>query len=137
MSDKADQDDDKKPGDPRVEGIATVGWVTLAALGICIPLSAIIGETAGWLTPILPLSIIFGAGIMAVRIWSSGEKQVNQKENDALRQRIEDLEERLGNLEVVDSLEAHMAERHRPPSEDHDAGSTEPTMGPIREGTTN
>lgn len=64
---------------------------------------------------------------MAVRIWSSGERQVNQEENEALKKRIDDLEERLTNLEMVDSLEAHMAEKHRSPEEPTSEGSV---MGP-------
>ena len=121
--------------DPRVEGIATVGWVTLAALGISIPLSAIGGAFTGWLAAALPLTIILGAGIMSMRIWSSGEKLVNEKENEALKDRIQDLEERLANLEMVDSLEAHFAEKHRHPQEEGPLVEGTSVMGPAREET--
>ena len=75
-----------------------------------------------------------GSSAVAARIisWrlSSGEKLVNQKENEALKARIQDLEERLANLEMIDSLEAHFAEKHRPPEGEETAG---PTMGPPQE----
>jgi hypothetical protein len=126
----------EKPGDPRVEGIATIGWITLAALGICIPLTGIVGAFAGAAAALVPLSILVGAGLMAMRIWSSGEKQVHLKENEALQGRIRDLEERLANLEMVDSLEAHFAAKHggRPTLPNGIEGNA--TMGPVRSETT-
>lgn len=114
-------------GDPRISGIATVGWVTLAGLSLCIPLSAILMKSSPLAAGALPIAMIVGAGLMAVRIWSSGEKLVNQKENEKLSKRIEDLEERLGNLEMIDSLEAHFAEKH---SKEIEVGNT--SMGPTR-----
>jgi hypothetical protein len=55
---------------------------------------------------------------------------VNQKENEALTKRISELEERLCNLEMIDSLEAHFAEKHREPTP---PGNT--NMGPPPEET--
>lgn len=116
---------DQSPEDPRVSGIATVGWITLAALAICIPLSAVLKSSSALAAGALPLVIILGAGLMAVRIWSSGERLVNQKENEALRRQIAALEERLSNLEMIDSMEAHFAHKHGAPGP---GGKT--TMGP-------
>ena len=112
-------------GDPRVSGIATVGWITLAALAICIPLIGVLGRSA--FSFAIPLAVIVGSGLMAVRIWSSGEKLVNQKENEALKEKISDLEERLASLEMIDSLEAHFAAKNRPPEGSAESSAT---MGP-------
>ncbi|MDA1001644.1 MAG: hypothetical protein O2807_14150 [bacterium] len=132
MSSERNQSNTNQTGDPRVSGIATVGWITLAGLALCVPLSAIIGRMSPLMAGAIPLALIVGAGLMAVRIWSSGEKLVNQKENEALKNRIEDLEDRLKNLEMIDSLEAHFAEKHRPRLAE---ASDPPTMGPPREET--
>lgn len=123
----------KPAGDPRVDGLVTVGWVTLAALGISIPLTGIIAGYSGWMAPLLPFGILIGSGLMAMRIWSSGERQVNREANEALAARIQELEERLANLEMVDSLEAHFAERHRSASPSSGASGEVPTMGPSLE----
>ena len=107
--------------DPRTAGIATVSWVTLSGLALCIPLSGILMRTS----PLAAGALILGAGLMAVRIWSSGERRVILKENEKLAKRVEDLEERLANLEMIDSLEAHFAAKHTAPTR---AGNT--GMGP-------
>jgi hypothetical protein len=57
----------------------------------------------------LSIALILGAGLMAMRIWSSGKRLVNQKENEKL----------------IDSLEAHFAAKHTAPTR---AGNT--GMGP-------
>lgn len=121
--------DQEQERDPRVAGISTVGWVTLSALGICIPLTAILGQYNGIAALALPLAVVAGAGVIAVRIWSSGEKTVNHRENERLAERIAELETRLGNLEMIDSVEAHFAERHRPDPATRPSPAT-PAMGP-------
>jgi hypothetical protein len=112
-------------GDPRTAGIATVGWITLSGLALCIPLSVILMRTSPLAAGALSIALILGAGLMAMRIWSSGKRLVNQKENEKLAKRVEDLEERLANLEMIDSLEAHFAAKHTVPTR---AGNT--GMGP-------
>ncbi|NIP95804.1 MAG: hypothetical protein GWO24_21165, partial [Akkermansiaceae bacterium] len=64
-------------------------------MGVSIPLTAIAGAYAGWLAAAIPVTIILGAAVLSVRIWSSGEKQVDSRENEVLKERIKDLEERL------------------------------------------
>ena len=124
-------DKDEKNSDPRVAGIATVGWVTLSALALCIPLTASVGVFSGAAAMAIPLAVILGAGVMAVRIWSSGERTVNQAGNDELANRIGKLEERLANLEMIDSVEAHFAEKHRAPGVTSSLGpARSSTMGP-------
>ena len=98
-----------------------MSWVTLSGLALCIPLSGILMRTS----PLAAGALILGAGLMAVRIWSSGERRVILKENEKLAKRVEDLEERLANLEMIDSLEAHFAAKHTAPTR---AGNT--GMGP-------
>lgn len=112
MNRENNQSNPNETSDPRVSGIATVGWITLAGLGLCVPLSTILGRLSPLLAGAIPLTILVGAGLMAVRIWSSGEKLVNQRENEALKDRIDELDERLKNLEMIDSLEAHFAQKH-------------------------
>jgi Tfp pilus assembly protein PilN len=119
---------EQRTGDPRVSGIATVGWITLAGLALCVPLAALLKSPL--IAGALPLALILGSGLMAMRIWSSREKLVNQKENEVLTKRISELEERLSNLEMIDSLEAHFAEKHRKPTP---PGNT--NMGPPPEET--
>ena len=118
--------------DPRVAGIATVGWVSLAMLGISIPLVAQLKEVSVLLAGALPIVIMLGAGLMAVRVWSTGEKTVNRRENEALRKRMAELEERLASLEMVDSLEAHFARRHGASASSLSEAES-PTVGPTTE----
>ena len=122
------ENDQEQKTDPRVAGITTVGWVTLSALGICIPLTGILGSYNGIAALALPLAVVAGAGVLAIRIWSSGEKTVNNRENEKLKEHIAGLEKRLENLEMIDSVEAHFAERHRPEESARSRPAT--TMGP-------
>lgn len=115
----AKDEDHNGKSDPRVAGITAVGWGTFLFLGLCIPMMFAVSNPL--VAAALPLSLIVGAGLLSARIWSSGERHVNQKANEKLTERIAELEERLLNLEMVDSVEAHMAERHRSPDK--------PTMG--------
>ena len=69
----------QKSSDPRVAGIATVGWVAVSCLAICIPIAAILKGASPIAAGALPLVVILGAGLIAVRVWSSGEKLVNQR----------------------------------------------------------
>jgi hypothetical protein len=133
MAEKPNTTSDEKRGDPRVEGIATVGWITLAALGVCIPLTAVIGEFAGAMAVLFPLAVLLGSGIMAMRIWSSGERRVNEENREALTERVRDLEERLANLEMIDSLEAHFAGKNRLPIPEPSPQEETPALGPSRE----
>ena len=113
-------DDEKgaeESGDPRVGGLITVGWVSLAMLGICIPLVAIIGAFAGPWATALPAGIVLGAGLMAIFIWRSGSKAVAGDDREKLLARIDELEKRLGNLEMIESIEEHFAEKSRRKSE--------------------
>ena len=125
MTTPQDQPSSDRKTDPRVAGISTLGWVTLSALALSIPIMGILKSASAVAAAALPLAIILGSGVLAVRIWSSGEKLVNRKETDALKARLAQLEERLGNLEMIDSLEAHFAEKH---SQSATTGSS--TMGP-------
>lgn len=116
----ANEDPTERKTDPRVAGITIVGGITLAGLGLCIPLMLLASGTM--IAAALPLAMIVGSGLLSARIWSSGERHVNEKANEKLTERLAELEERLANLEMVDSVEAHFAERHRSPEA--------PTMGP-------
>ena len=117
---------DEQESDPRVAGIVTVGWASLGALALCIPITGVLKESSALAAGLLPLAIILGAGMLAVRIWSSGEKLVNKQLNEALNSRLSELEERLANLETIDSMEEHFAQKHSNPQPA--GGNT--TMGP-------
>ncbi len=115
----------------RVAGIAAVGATSLCMLGLSIPLAAILARYSIWMAGALPLAILIGAGIMTARIWFQPDTPLSPTETEALRERVRELEERLANLEMIDSVEAHFANKHHPthPSDTSDHPKSTTTAG--------
>jgi hypothetical protein len=111
--------DNNRENIARVAGTAIVGITSLLMLGLSTLLAAILARYSIWLAGALPLAILVGAGFLTARIWFQGEKSDSPTETEILRERVKDLEERLANLEMIDSVEAHFANKQQaatPPS---------------------
>lgn len=80
--------------DVRLSATTRIWVITVAILGVCVPLSAITRSGA-----ILPLVAIGGAAVGTVAVWRSDEQK--SKTNYLQQQQIELLEERLANLETI------------------------------------
>jgi Tfp pilus assembly protein PilN len=80
--------------DVRLSATTRIWVITVAILGVCIPLSAITRSGA-----ILPLVAIGGAAVGTVAVWRSDEQK--SKTNYLQQQQIELLERRLANLETI------------------------------------
>lgn len=80
--------------DVRLSATTRIWVITVAILGVCVPLSAITKSGA-----ILPLVAIGGAAVGTVAVWRSDEQK--SKTNYLQQQQIELLEERLANLETI------------------------------------
>ncbi|HEX8296274.1 MAG TPA: hypothetical protein VF593_08235 [Chthoniobacteraceae bacterium] len=98
---------DKKPEDQRAKALANVWGFALVMLVVCVPLCAM------FRTAVIPLTIIAGAAVVTLYIWSRGEKDsgVQDAENESLRTKIQELEERLANVEVINRFEDRLAEK--------------------------
>ena len=80
--------------DVRLSATTRIWGITVAILGVCVPLSEVTRSGA-----IIPLAAIGGAAVGTVAIWRSDERK--SKANYLQQQQIELLEERLANLETI------------------------------------
>jgi hypothetical protein len=80
--------------DVRLSATTRIWVITVAILGVCVPLSAVTRSGA-----ILPLVAIGGAAVGTVAVWRSDEQK--SKTNYLQQQQIELLERRLANLETI------------------------------------
>lgn len=80
--------------DVRLSATTRIWVITVAILGVCVPLSAVTRSGA-----ILPLVAIGGAAVGTVAVWRSDDKK--SKTNYLQQQQIELLEQRLANLETI------------------------------------
>lgn len=106
MSDATDRTHPPKT-DARPDAIGRVWGISLAMLGICIPLCVLLKSAA------LPIIVIGAAALVSMLIWQSESRKnaAADKDAEALRARIQELEERLANVEVINSFEERLAER--------------------------
>ncbi|MEH2080964.1 MAG: hypothetical protein V7K89_13470 [Nostoc sp.] len=79
--------------DVRLSATTRIWVITVAILGVCVPLSAVTRSGA-----ILPLVAIGGAAVGTVAVWRSDEQS---KTNYLQQQQMELLEQRLANLETI------------------------------------
>ncbi len=101
--------------DPRPAGLFHIAWVSLAMLGMSIPLSPILGQFIPWTAPALPALIIACALLCSVAVWNSGDRNpvVDPDTEDEYEAKISSLEtdiktlsERLDSLETIQAFEA-------------------------------
>lgn len=106
MSAKTKSQDQIK-GDARPDAIGQVWGTAVGMLAICIPLCVLLKSAA------LPIIVICAAGLVSMYVWKNEPRKTAtaDQEAEALRARIQELEERLANVEVINSFEERLAER--------------------------
>ncbi len=99
--------------DPRPSALFHIAWFTLAMLGMCIPLSPILGQFVPWTAPALPVLIIACSILCSIAVWTSDERQSleqveneNEFEMESLKGEVRTLNERLEALETIHAFEA-------------------------------
>ena len=96
---------DNPPEDQRARALGKVWGSALVMLAICIPLCYILKSA------VLPLAVIISAAVVTFYVWNSSELSGSENsENEALRAKVKELEERLANVEVINRFEEHLAE---------------------------
>ncbi|MGI9243380.1 MAG: hypothetical protein ACR2RV_21455 [Verrucomicrobiales bacterium] len=103
-----DENDEKKPIDPRVAATSAISGSTIAILGVCIPLVAILKS------PLIVFFALGGAALAIAGVWYSGRsKEVASKSKEiaALSATVEELKARLDDVEVINRFETTLAER--------------------------
>ena len=99
---------ERKVVDPRVLATRSIGGTTIAALAMCIPMVAIMKSL------VLPFAVIAGSAVAIGCVWFFGRSKVvatHSKEIEALEETVDDLKERLENVEVMNRYETVLAER--------------------------
>lgn len=97
----------KRSTDSRANAVNNIWSAALGMLVLCIPLCAMVRSAA------IPIAIIVGAAVVTFYIWNSGEKRGTDQhsENETLKARIKELEDRLANVEVINRFEDRLAEK--------------------------
>jgi hypothetical protein len=129
MAKQNSSDEEEKSSDPRVVATSAISGGMVAALAVCIPLVAILRS------PMVVFVVIGGAALAIAGVWNSGKSKGKVKKSTeiaALESTIEDLKERLENVEVMNRFEEALAEKAL--REGAEGGENSPrTMGPKAE----
>ena len=107
----AQYDDGKREHDPRPKTVGLIGCLGLTMLAICIPLAGILAGPLPWMAALLPLAVIVGLGISIIAIWLAKPRKAHLREIAELQRQLAELNERLTNLETMDSFERRLAFR--------------------------
>ncbi len=106
-----------KEEDIRVKLLGTIWGCAMGMLGICIPLMAVAGRSMGDFAAVLPLGVVAGAASASIAVLShfKGSASSAAATHDARQMtqqatRLHELEERLANLETINSFERRLAE---------------------------
>ena len=103
--------DESKASDPRTKALAKTWEAGFGILALCIPLVIITKS------PLIPIMAILGLAVVAMYVWRTGDKgdrsseAAFQAENEELRAKLKELEERLANVEVINRFEDRLAEK--------------------------
>lgn len=93
------------PKDARVQITKSVWVFSTAMMGISIP---IVGMTHSIL---LPLCVLGAAAVSTVAVWLGGKVSVQGRADNALQQQLQQLEDRLANVETMSRFERGLIER--------------------------
>lgn len=104
-------DEPENDRDSRLHTVKQIGGLGVAMLAICIPLSPSIGHSSPLLAGLLPLAVIVGVGVTMITVWLTPRRNANARELAELQRQVAELNERLTNLETIDSFERRMAHR--------------------------
>ena len=102
-----------KEEDIRVKLLGTIWGCATGMLGICIPLMAIAQDASGGFAAVLPLGVVAGAATATIAVLShfKGSASSASVTHDAQQTaRLHELEERLANMETINSFERRLAE---------------------------
>ncbi len=115
-----DQQQPESSQNARVKVTSSIWGCAIGMMGVCIPLTAVTNSG-----PALPIVVVGGAALATIAVWTgevvstvlnSGRAQKSvdtesKKQVDALNGRIQELEERLTNVETIDRFEQHLAQK--------------------------
>jgi len=114
--------------DFRVVSTAAVSGATIAMMGICIPLVAITQMVT------LPLFVLGASALSVSAIWFFGSKkpQDNQSSSkiEELENTVNDLKQRLENVETISHFERAMAEKSLASLDEEKPSNTSTIIGP-------
>jgi hypothetical protein len=91
--------------DPRIRALNSVWASAIAMLALCIPICIETGSL------ILPILVIVGTAVVSLYVWQGGGAERKEDEADALRTKIQELEDRLANVEIINRFEDRLAEK--------------------------
>lgn len=99
--------------DPRIEALETIWWGAVAMLAICIPLCTVLRG------PAMAYAVVIGAAAASIGVWATGARKRRgvqmakeselEKENVMLKAKLEEIEERLANMETMSRFEMRLA----------------------------
>jgi len=119
--------------DPRPGNLIRLGCIGSTLLALCIPIAITIGLKEPLLAIVLPLAVVAGFTIGLLVIWFTPLRKADTRELEAIKGQLAGLDQRLSNLEMIDSYERRRAERTphgqgAPPSHGETLGN--PAMAP-------
>lgn len=105
LKDRTNQDHEFSELDVRVKLIKTIWACATGMLGISIPLVGISNST------LIPFTVIVGATVSTAAIWLGKGVQSQSNSPKITLEQLNELEERLANIEAISLLERRLAER--------------------------
>ena len=103
---------EEKSSDVRVQATSKIWFYSAAIMGLAIPIIAITGSI------LIPIVLAISPALATLAVWYFGAKNYvgtavsapNSQVEIASQKRIEELEERLANLETINNFERRLAE---------------------------
>lgn len=103
---------EEKSSDVRVQATSKIWLYSAGIMAMAIPITAITGSL------MIPIMIVVSPALATLAVWYFGAKNhvgvsvsaPNNQTEIALQQRIEELEERLSNMETINNFERRLAE---------------------------
>jgi hypothetical protein len=93
------------PKDARVQITKSIWALSTAMMGISIP---IVGITN---SPLLPLCVLGAAAVSTVAVWLGGKVSAQGQADKSLREQLQQMEDRLANVETMTRFERGLIER--------------------------
>ena len=121
---------EEKSSDARVQATSKIWVFSIAIMGVAIPITAITGNV------FIPALVAISPALATVAVWYFGAKNQmgapmnppNNQAEIASQKRIEELEERLANLETINNFERRLAEESLKRDNEQNAKRVEPQL---------
>ena len=97
--------------EPRVRAIKSIWGAAIGGFALCIPLVLFASPFAGAFAILIPLAVAASAGLSTIAVWTLGRRPKDSRDFAAVEAKIQELDQRLGNMELIEATSHKLAAR--------------------------